>query len=211
MELLPDHETLILWLTQYGSLVIFFFLALGIIALPVPEESLLVLAGVLVSNHQLQLIPTLLAGYGGSLCGITGSYLIGRLAGNYLIQRYGKWIGLTETRIKQAHYWFERFGKWTLVIGYFIPGIRHFTGFTAGLTTLNFSSFALYAYSGAFLWVTTFLSIGYFFGPYWLSLWLTLFENIEINLDWMLGIGLIVVIGLILYKLKKHRSNQQPR
>jgi membrane protein DedA with SNARE-associated domain len=50
------------------------------------------------------------------------------------------------------------------VIGYFIPGVRHFTGFSSGMATLPFHHFALFAYSGALLWVTSFLTIGYFFG-----------------------------------------------
>lgn len=162
MDFLFDNETLSLWLTHYGSIALFFLLVFGIIALPIPEETLMVLAGILIGKEKLSIPFTMLAGYAGSICGITISYWIGRTAGHYLVLKYGKWVGITEKRFQKAHEWFERFGKWTLLIGYFIPGLRHFTGLTSGITEMEFKHFALFAYTGAVIWVSIFLSIGYF-------------------------------------------------
>ena len=169
MELLSENSTLSLWLLHYGSFALFGLLAVGIIAVPVPEETLMVLAGVLMSQGNLSVVATPLAAFLGSVCGISVSYWLGRTAGHNFLHRYGKWVGLTEKRLKKAHNWFERFGTWTLLIGYFIPGLRHFTGFSAGSTDLELNRFALFAYSGALLWVSTFLSVGYFFGDYWVA------------------------------------------
>ena len=60
------------------------------------------------------------------------------------------------------------------------------------MTSLSYREFALFAYSGALIWVTTFLSIGYFFGHYWISL----FKNLKIDLD---DIMTVVIIGGVLY------------
>ncbi|WP_068467618.1 DedA family protein [Candidatus Protochlamydia phocaeensis] len=205
MDYLPDHETLSLWLVQYGSITLFVLLTIGIVALPVPEETLMVLAGTAMSKGYLNIPATVIAAYAGSLCGISISYLLGRTLGHYLIQRYGNFFGLTELHLQKAERWFERFGKWTLFIGYFIPGVRHFTGFSAGMAELSFKHFALYAYTGAIFWASTFLSIGYFLGPTWISL---LFEHIEIDMDEAF-IGLVVIVvcylGIRLI-LKKMRS-----
>ncbi len=65
------------WIAQYGYLGIFSLLVLGIVGLPVPDETLLTLAGYLVYRGQLLLIPTVLAALLGSLCGITLSYSSG--------------------------------------------------------------------------------------------------------------------------------------
>ena len=81
MEYLPNTETLIHLLDQYGIIILFVLLALGIIALPVPEETLLVLTGILISNEKLALAPAFFAVLLGSICGITVSYLLGRTAG----------------------------------------------------------------------------------------------------------------------------------
>lgn len=203
MDALADNSTLQIWLTQYGSLALFFLLTIGILALPVPEETLMVIAGVLMHHGELKIPHTIIAALMGSLCGITSSYILGRTAGHYLINRYGKWIGIGQTQIDKAHAWFERFGKWTLFIGYFIPGIRHFTGFSAGMTYLSYREFALFAYSGAVVWVTTFLSIGYFFGSYWFSV----FEKIEIRIDDIMTVAILVgLIYLVIYLVRKRNS-----
>jgi membrane protein DedA with SNARE-associated domain len=178
MEFLPSEETLNLWLANYGGLTLFGLLALEIIALPIPGETLMLLAGVLLCKGELSIVPTLLAGYAGSICGINISYALGRTMGTSLVKNYGSYIGLSEQRMHKAHDWFARFGKWALMIGYFIPGVRHFTGFTAGMSSFEFKDFAIFAYTGAIIWVTLFLSVGYFFGDYWLSI----FETVSAKL-----------------------------
>jgi membrane protein DedA with SNARE-associated domain len=77
MEQTCVHDTITLWLSHYGSLALFGLLVLGILALPIPEEPLLVLAGVFIKNGPLLLFPTLMAAFLGSMCGITLSYLLG--------------------------------------------------------------------------------------------------------------------------------------
>lgn len=203
MDILPDMETFSLWLTHYGSFALFGLLALGIIALPVPEETLMVLAGILMFNGKLNIPSTIIAACSGSIFGITVSYLLGKSVGNYFLHRYGKWVGIKEKQINLVHEWFEKYGKWTLVIGYFIPGVRHLTGFSAGTTALEYKHFALFAYTGAVIWVSTFLSIGYFFGNYWLNI----LNYFKVDIDSITLItGCLAIIAVIVYlyfKLKK--------
>ena len=194
----PETSLFSLWLIKYGSFALFLMLSLGIIALPIPEETLMVVAGILMQKGKLNIPLTILFSYGGAMCGITVSYFLGRTAGSYLIQKYGAWVGITRARLEKAHYWFERLGKWLLLVGYFIPGVRHFTGFSAGTTYMKFSHFALFAYTGAFLWVSLFLSLGYFLGNYCLSFYNEL-EDIDIL---AIVIALIAVI-LAVYLLRR--------
>lgn len=161
------HDTFTQWLLEYGSVALFLLLALGIVALPIPDETLMVISGVLIHQGHMYAIPTILAAYLGSMCGITLSYFLGRTAGHFVIKKYGKFVGINDDNLKKAHDWYEYLGKWTLTFGYFIPGVRHVTGILAGLSELEYPVFALFAYTGAFLWASVFLTIGYFFGPYW--------------------------------------------
>lgn len=201
MDLLPDM--LNEWLLQYGNFAIFGLLALGIVALPVPEETLLVFTGLMIQQGTFDLIPTVLSAFCGSVLGITGSYLIGHTGGLYVIKKYGSYVGLTEAKLAQAHNWFEKYGKWVLFIGYFIPGLRHFTGVFAGISDLEYHHFALFAYAGAFFWVLTFVSIGYFFGNYHQKF----FELVESNVEHFLTAGILIVLLVIslrmLIKTKK--------
>lgn len=167
MDFLPDQETMTYWLLHYGSFSLFLLLALGVVALPVPDETLMVLAGIFIRNGELPLLSTVVASFLGSMFGITLSYIIGRTAGSQVLHRYGGRFGLTPRKLQNVHNWFEHYGKWTLAFGYFIPGVRHLTGFAAGSSALEYPTFALFAYIGASVWAATFLSIGYFLGNYW--------------------------------------------
>ena len=151
-------------LLDYGGIALFFLLALGVFALPIPDETLLMAAGFLISRGQLNLHSTVLAGYLGAICGISLSYVIGRYGGSVLVEKYGRWVRLTRRRIARTRRWFRRMGMWALFFGYFIPGVRHFTGYLVGTVRISFGRFAAFAFTGAALWAIVFLSIGYFLG-----------------------------------------------
>jgi len=155
------------WVTQYGYLGLFLALVLGIVGLPIPDETLLTFAGYLAYRGQMRLVPAVASAFLGSLCGITLSYVLGRTFGLYLIHRYGRYVHLTGERLDRAHNWFRRAGRWTLTFGYFVPGIRHLTAYVAGASKLEVPVFALFAYSGGLLWSVTFIALGYSFGEEW--------------------------------------------
>lgn len=195
MDCLLTNEALSTWLLQYGSGALFILLFIGIIALPVPEETMMILSGILMSQGKMIIPSTLFASYAGAICGITMSYVLGHTAGHFLIVKYGSWIGITPNRFKRVESWFIQFGKWTLLIGYFIPGIRHLTGFSCGIT-MKYKDFAPFAYAGAVIWVSTFLSLGYFFSDYCFTLFETIEENLEITV--VLAVLMILTYGLYL-------------
>ena len=74
---------------------------------------------------------------------------------------------ITAQSMARMHIWYERFGKWTLSFGYFFAGIRHCTAIVAGVSKLRFPVFALFAYSGGFLWAAVMISAGYLLGEKW--------------------------------------------
>jgi len=204
MDPVPAADIFSVWLMQYGGIALFILLTVGIIALPVPEETLMLISGTLMVNGKLPIVSTILAAFLGSICGITISYLIGKTAGHYLVIKYGKWVGLTEKRIQKAHNWFEKFGKWALLIGYFIPCVRHLTGISAGVSEFSYKHFATYAYLGAAIWVSTFLSIGYFFGKQALSL----YETIEFNIDLIFTVVGLIALALLYFIYRKMRKRR---
>jgi membrane protein DedA with SNARE-associated domain len=162
------ENTVLQWVSTYGYIAIFSLLVLGIVGLPVPDEFLLTGCGFLVYQGHLRPIPTVLSALAGSMSGITCSYLIGRTAGwKFLHSRLGRFLHIKDRDIRRVHDWFDRIGHWALMVGYFIPGVRHFTAIVAGTSKLGYRSFAMFAYGGAAIWVSTFLFIGYHFGPRW--------------------------------------------
>ncbi len=157
-------DQILQWISAYGYFAIFGLLVLGIVGLPVPDETMLVLCGYLISRSRLHPLHTFVAAFAGSTAGITCSYAIGRGAGGRVIHRYGRYLHLTPKRMEQVREWFRHLGHWSLTIGYFVPGVRHVTAVVAGMSELEYRQFALYAYSGGAVWVTTFLMLGYYLG-----------------------------------------------
>jgi len=155
------------WITQYGYVAIFCLLVCGIVGLPVPDETLLTFSGYLIFKGHFAAPLAFAAALTGSACGISVSYWLGRTFGLKLIHRYGKYLRIREEHINRAHAWFERVGNWGLTFGYFVPGVRHVTAYAAGMSEVEPHHFALFAYSGAVLWVSTFLTLGYFLGERW--------------------------------------------
>jgi membrane protein DedA with SNARE-associated domain len=155
------------WVSNYGYGAIFFLLMLGVVGLPVPDETLLVFCGYLISRGKMHPVAAWLSALAGSWCGITLSYTIGRTLGLGVVHRYGKFLHVTEERLDRVHQWFDRIGHWALLAGYYLAGVRHFTAIVAGTSRLSFLVFMAYAWSGGLLWVSTFLTLGYFLGDNW--------------------------------------------
>jgi membrane protein DedA with SNARE-associated domain len=196
-------ETQVLaWITQYGYIAIFSLLVLGIVGLPVPDETLLTFTGYLVYTGHLSLPLAFGTALAGSISGITISFYLGRVLGMQVIHRYGRYLRIKEEHFNTAHAWFERVGHWALTVGYFIPGVRHLTAYAAGISELKPSHFALFAYSGAVLWVSTFIGLGYFLGDRW--------KAVEGNIHHVLvltaiGIGVLVIAYLVWWKWLRKR------
>jgi membrane protein DedA with SNARE-associated domain len=155
------------WVATYGYGALFGLLILGIVGLPIPDETLLVFCGYLISKGDLSAPGTYLAALTGSCCGITVSYFIGRTAGLAAVHRFGRYLRIGQKHLDRVHRWFDRSGHWALFGGYYIAGVRHLTAIIAGASKLEFRAFALYAWGGAATWVAVFLTLGYVIGAQW--------------------------------------------
>lgn len=193
------------WLLHYGEYAVFIFLALGIIGLPIPDETLLAFTGFLIAQHKVPLMPTVIAAILGAFSGITVSYLLGRTIGHFLIERYGSRIGITQDKIKRVHNWFEQMGKWTLFLGYFVPGVRHLTGYVAGTTQVHFATFMMFAYSGAFLWCLGFISLGYFFSHNWQLVADTISKYLWLGV----GVTTFIIVFYAVWRIFKHHYRSE--
>jgi membrane protein DedA with SNARE-associated domain len=155
------------WIVQYGYIGLFALMMFGIAGLPIPDETLLMFSGYLISKGRLNPLLTYAFSVAGSVSGISVSYLMGRFVGEPLLLRYGRYLRITPAHLNRVRDWYGKTGDWLLTFGYFIPGVRHFTALVAGTAHLDYRVFALFSYSGAAIWVATFLGVGYFVGDNW--------------------------------------------
>ena len=187
------------WISQYGYGAIFSMLVLGIVGLPIPDETIMVFCGYLISRGNLSWAPALACAIAGSWCGITLSYVIGRTAGLGVVHRWGRYFHLNEERLALVNAWFARIGHWALFIGYYIAGVRHFTAIVAGISRVRFRTFAAYAWPGGAVWVSIFLSLGYFLGERWQEI----AEAVHRWLLWFsLALGAIVLVWWLTRRAK---------
>lgn len=156
------------WVTQYGVwiyLVLFLiiFCETGLVVVPfLPGDSLLFIAGAFGAS---ELMNPVLLGFllvAAAILGNTVNYSIGRLIGPRVFSANLRF--LDRNALMKTHAFYERHGGKTIVLSRFIPLIRTFAPFVAGVAAMNFVRFQLFNISGAVLWVVGLITLGYFFG-----------------------------------------------
>jgi membrane protein DedA with SNARE-associated domain len=151
-------------LAYWGYLAIFFVVILGNIGLPIPEETVLVLAGYLVWEGTLSLHLVLAVGVASAVVGDNIGYWLGRELGRRVLERYGHWLWITPERLDATQRYVLRFGAWGVFLARFVPGLRFLAGPVAGATGLPPWAFLVANICGAMLYVPIAVAIGYAIG-----------------------------------------------
>ena len=154
---------------NYGMLTyVFLFLIVfcetGLVVTPfLPGDSLIFASGALSAMGSLNVFAFLITFFLAAVLGDTANYHIGKLIGNKILDN-GKNKFVKKEYIIKAHKFYEKHGSLTIVIGRFIPIIRTFVPFVAGMGEMHYTKFLIYNVIGGFIWVTLFLAVGYCFG-----------------------------------------------
>ncbi len=191
-------EGVFAWVAMHGYWALYLLLALGIVGLPVPDETLLVFAGYLIGRGTLHPLWTFAAAVAGAWTGISISYTLGRTLGLGVVHRFGRFLHITETRILRVHRWFDHIGHWALFVGYYIAGVRHFTAILAGTSGVSVQTFLAYAWTGGALWVTTFITLGYYIGEDWKRI-------AELVHEYLLVASIVVIVAALLVYFWRRR------
>lgn len=156
------------WMEQYlahlGYAEIFFLMALESSLFPVPSEAVMIPAGYLIAQGQLNPWLALAAGAFGSLAGASANYVLGRYAGRAFLLRYGRYFLISQDKYHEAERLFLRNARWATFVGRLIPVIRHLISLPAGVFGMPLVPFALLTTLGAALWCGILLAVGYHFG-----------------------------------------------
>ncbi|OIK08330.1 DedA family protein [Bacillus sp. MUM 13] len=175
---------------HYGYFGIILVLIGGIIGLPIPDEVLLTYVGYNVFSGRMSYEISLVCSFFGAIGGISASYFLGLKLGLPFLKKFGPKLHITESRIALTRRLFSKLGPYLLFLGFFIPGVRHVTAYLAGINCLTFKRFSLFAFSGAALWVFTFITLGYKLGSEW--------KQVQMYTEKWSVIILPVFMGLIL-------------
>lgn len=184
----------------YAILFLIVFCETGLVVTPfLPGDSLLFVAGTLAATGQMNphaLVALLIV---AAILGDAVNYSIGRLFGQRLFSNPQSRI-FRQAYLERTHAFYERHGGKTIILARFVPIVRTFAPFVAGMGKMSYRHFALFNVTGGIVWVTAFVYAGYWFGnmP-------VVKQNLELLI---LGIIFVSVLpGLIEYWRQRRRKN----
>jgi membrane protein DedA with SNARE-associated domain len=156
------------YLAQYGYWAVAVALLLENAGLPVPGESVLLLASFLAfSEHRLHFPYIIVVGICAATLGDNIGFAIGYYGGRRLLDHYRTTLHIRQAAITRGEELFARYGAITVFFARFLAGMRVIAGPMAGVLRMHWRKFVVFNFLGAALWVTVISSAGYFFGRHW--------------------------------------------
>lgn len=190
LELLRDA------LVNYGYWAVAAVLLLENAGLPVPGETVLLLASFLAySKHELQLSWIIFVGTVAATLGDNLGYLIGAYGGRPLLERYRNVFRVRAATLQRGESLFDRYGSVTILFARFVFGMRVIAGPLAGVLRMPWQRFVLFNLLGAALWVTAISLVGFFFGSRWNRL-----VNFVNHFDLVLAAVFVLVVLVIWWR-----------
>jgi membrane protein DedA with SNARE-associated domain len=155
-------------LVHYGYWAVAVLLLLESAGLPLPGETILVLASFLAfSEHELQLPWIIVVGTLASTAGGELGFALGRHGGRPLIERYRHVFRVRAESLERGERLFDKYGAATVFLARFLFGMRVLAALLAGALRMPWRKFVLFNSVGAAVWVTAICCAGYFFGGHW--------------------------------------------
>lgn len=149
--------------SSWGYLGITLLMALESSFFPFPSEVVMIPAGFLVAKGQMSGVLAVLCGTLGSLLGAVFNYYLCYFFGRSLVEKYGKFVGITEKKMKKFEGFFAKHGEISTFSCRLLPGIRQYISLPAGLAKMNIWRFCAFTSLGAFIWVSILVALGYAF------------------------------------------------
>lgn len=182
---------------HWGYLAIYCTIVLGNLGLPVPEETILVLAGLLVWGGKFRLPLVLVTGIVGAVTGDNIGYWAGRRYGRVAMERYGRRLFITVDRFDSMQRVVMQYGPIGVFISRFLPGLRFMAGPLAGTTGLPYLLFFVSNVLGATVYAPMMVGLGYAIG-YGLGQYVEQFRRVVREIEYIMVIGLILLTGILL-------------
>jgi len=194
---LIEHYMLI-----YGYWAVFFGVMLENAGVPIPGETILLVAGYFASTGEFHLWLVMLIAASGAVIGDNIGFAIGHHYGRSVLLKLGRFIFLTPKRVERMDHYFERHGNKTILVARFITGFRVFAALFAGASKMPWRVFVVYNVAGAILWSTVISTLGYLFGA-----------SLPLLVKWVGRSGTIlliaaIVFGVIAWRVQRRRKSE---
>jgi membrane protein DedA with SNARE-associated domain len=190
------------YMLAYGYWAVFFGVMLENAGVPVPGETILLIAGYFASTGKFHLGLVMLIAATGAVIGDNIGFAIGHHYGRAVLLRIGRFFFLTPKRFAHMENYFERHGNKTILVARFITGLRVFAALLAGASKMPWRVFIVFNVAGAILWSVVITTLGYLFG-----------QSLPLLIKWVGRSGTIlliaaVVIVIVVWRVRKHRKSK---
>jgi len=190
--------------STYGYWGVGGVIALESMGIPLPGETVLVLAAIYAgTTHELNIWLVIVVAAAGAIVGDNAGYWIGREAGYRLLLRYGWRVGLTESKLKLGLYLFQRHGGKIVFFGRFVAVLRVLAAVLAGANRMNWRRFLFFNAAGGIVWATFFGGAAYNFGV----------RLHELNKVAAIALSVLAAIAVIIgiFYVRRHEAELQAR
>lgn len=182
-------------ISDWGYFGITVLMALESACIPIPSEIIMPFSGFLVFDGKFSLIPVILWGTLGNLLGSIAAYFAGFYGGRPFIEKYGKYLLISNRDLDLADRWFAKYGNVSILFSRMLPVVRTFISFPAGICKMPFWKFSLYTFLGSLPWAFVLTYAGIILGENW--------KNLEVyfkKFDWLILILGIFAVSLFIIK-----------
>jgi membrane protein DedA with SNARE-associated domain len=174
---------------------VFLGMTLESACIPLPSEIIMPFAGFVVHEGQMTLWGITLVGALGNLFGSLIAYFVGLKGGRPLLEKYGKYIHLTHSKLDLADAWFAKYGHEAVLISRVLPVIRTFISLPAGIAHMDLKKFVTYTFLGSLPWCFVLGYIGVQLGTQW-----DIIKGYFHILDIIVIIGAVAFLVYIIHK-----------
>ena len=189
------------YMLTYGYWAVFFGVMLENAGVPIPGETILLVAGYFASTGVFRVPLVMLVAATGAVIGDNIGFAIGHHYGRGFLLRVGRFFFLTPKRIEHMENYFKSHGNKTILVARFITGLRVFAALLAGASRMPWRVFVVYNVAGAVIWSFVITLLGYLFG-----------QSLPLLVKWVGRTGTIllivaIVLGIIVWRVQRHRKS----
>ena len=179
----------------YVILFLIIFAETGFVVTPfLPGDSLIFATGALAGSGYLNIFIAYFVLLAAAIIGDTINYWLGHFFGPKVFKSDNSKL-LNKKHLDRTHAFYEKHGGKTIILARFIPIVRTFAPFVAGIGAMNYKTFFMYNVVGAFIWVTSLTFLGYYFGA---------LEIVQRNFEYVIILIVIISVIPIGYEYGKH-------
>ncbi len=189
-------------IVKFSYIGIFLWMLLESFNIPIPSELVMTFSGFLSYSHTLNIYLVILVGTLGNVLGSVLSYYLGYYGGYPFLEKYGKYIFISDKDIVRAHKWFERDGEAAVFFTRVLPVFRTFISLPAGIAKMDIKKFILYTTLGTLIWDIVLSFLGYYFASNWQKIYKVI-DNISIYFF----IAFLLILAIYFYK--KYREKRK--